>query len=132
MTPKKDPALLGKLVDELETKRRARMAIEKSLESARADEDEMKQRVLDALAAAKLDGARGTLAQVTRKLTPIPIVTDWAKFYRYITKHNAFDLLHRRVTNTAIAERWEAGEVVSGVARENRLTLHVSSLKVEA
>ena len=123
---------LGKLIDELETRRRHRMLCEKTVESCKKLEDEQKQLVLQALVTAGLEGARGSTAQVTRVVSPIPTVVDWDKFYGYIKKNNAFDLLHRRVTTTAVIERWEAGKTIPGVDRENRLTLHVSTLRKEA
>lgn len=127
---KADP--LGALIDELERRRRARLDAEAEVARRREAEDAQKRLVLDALAAANLDGARGRLAQVTRKLVPLPVVTDWESLYAYVKRRNAFDLLHRRLTTTAVLERWEAGETVPGVDREQRLTLHVSALRRES
>jgi len=126
-----NPKDLGRLVDELDTRRHHRLQTEKVLEDCKKREDEMKQLVLAALAAAGLDGARGRHAQVTRKLTPTPVVKDWALFYAYVKKQGAFDLLHRRLTTTAVLERWEQGVKIPGLDQEQRLTLHVTSLRRE-
>lgn len=43
-----------------------------------------------------------------------PTITDWDKFYAYVTTTNSFDLLHKRLSSTAFKDRWEAGEEIPG------------------
>lgn len=43
------------------------------------------------------------------------MVGDWGLFYEYIRANNAFDLLHRRVTETAVKLRWDDRVVIPGV-----------------
>ena len=42
-----------------------------------------------------------------------PAIKDWTLFYDYVTKTNSFDLLHKRLSNTAFRDRWAAGEEIS-------------------
>lgn len=41
-------------------------------------------------------------------------VNDWNKFYKYIVKNDAWDLLQKRVGQTAYRERKEAGVKIPG------------------
>jgi len=45
-----------------------------------------------------------------------PAIKDWTLFYDYVTKTNSFDLLHKRLSNTAFRDRWAAGEEIPGTS----------------
>jgi hypothetical protein len=57
-----------------------------------------------------------------------PISTDWRLTWDFIKEHDAFELLHKRLTVTAVKERWEHGEEVPGVGRVPKYNLSVSKL----
>jgi hypothetical protein len=44
-----------------------------------------------------------------------PICGDWVKLYGHIKKTGDFDLLHKRISATAIKERWMGGKDVPGI-----------------
>lgn len=48
-----------------------------------------------------------------------PAINDWTLFYDYVTKTNSFDLLHKRLSNTAFRDRWAAGEEIPGTSSSN-------------
>lgn len=60
-------------------------------------------------------GVTGKIARVEIKKKTVPSVTDWDKFYKYIKKNEAFDLLNRAVNAKGIQERWDAKKQVAGV-----------------
>ena len=45
-----------------------------------------------------------------------PAIKDWTAFYDYVTRTNSFDLLHKRLSNTAFRDRWAAGEEIPGTS----------------
>ena len=47
---------------------------------------------------------------------PYPAVQDWATFYKYVSETNSYDLLHKRLSNTAFRDRWAAGEEIPGTS----------------
>jgi hypothetical protein len=75
-----------------------------------------------------LEGARGKLAQVTRSEKPVPKVTDWDALYAHIKKTGAFELLQKRPTESAFAERWDAGKSVPGTEKFTKVSLSVSKV----
>ncbi len=114
-----DTAKLGAKIDELfslekrvadeNARLRAKLApIEEKIKTLEAE-------ILNNFTAAEIGGASGKLATAERKTIAVPAVKDWDAFYRYIAKNRAFELLHRRVSTTAWAERVDAGVKIPGV-----------------
>jgi hypothetical protein len=48
--------------------------------------------------------------------------------YDYVRRNNAFELMQRRLSDTAVRDRWEAGQEIPGVAHFNKI--EVSCVKV--
>jgi len=65
-------------------------------------------------------------ATFRRKIKVKPMVGDWAAFYEYIRSNNAFDLLHRRITDTAVKLRWDDGIQIPGVESTTDESLEVT------
>jgi hypothetical protein len=42
-------------------------------------------------------------------------VNDWEEVYKYIKANDAFDLLQRRLTETAVKLRWDDGIRLPGI-----------------
>lgn len=60
-------------------------------------------------------GVIGKIAKVEIKRNTVPRVVDWDKFYSYVKKNNAFELLNRAVNAKSVEERWEQKKNVAGV-----------------
>lgn len=71
----------------------------------------------------ELTGAAGKLGAVSLDIKEIPTVSDWPKFYAYIIKNKATDLLQKRINTTAYRERAEAKEKVPGTKIFRKKTL---------
>lgn len=56
-----------------------------------------------------------SLGSVTLKTPTIGVVKEWDKFYKFIKKNNAFELLQKRIGQTAFGEYLEANKKVPGV-----------------
>lgn len=69
-------------------------------------------------------GSVNGVVKMTRLIEPR--ADDWPAIREYIVEHNAFELLHARLTSTAVKERWDAGEEIPGVGRSEVYKLSVS------
>lgn len=99
------------IVDEYRRTRESRLELKKSLDHLECEEHALRDKIVEQLRA-------GTPLSGVVLITKIkPTVEDWPALYKYILANNAFDILHRRVTEAAVQERWIAGETVPGVAR---------------
>jgi hypothetical protein len=73
-------------------------------------------------------GLAGTIARVQVETKPVPTVEDWAKLYQYIKRTGAFELLQRRLTKSAVEERWEDKKTIPGVGRFNAKSVSVTKI----
>jgi hypothetical protein len=76
---------------------------------------EVEQAILNAMVAAGTEQFRTAAGSYSISRQTVPHVTDWAEVDKYILKTKSLDLLHRRLTATAWAQRLESGIVVPGV-----------------
>lgn len=128
------PVSLGALADEYYVKKHERMALQKAQEEAlkqvKADEDFIKNFIIDTVPKSDQGGLMGVhaVAEIVKK--DVPRVEDWSKYYAFIvaeyTKHakkkdgqqdGAFAFLQRRAGDAAVKEMWEAGTAVPGVGK---------------
>jgi hypothetical protein len=102
-------------VDRLYELRTQRLQLEKEVELCKAEETKIKDLLIANISKSDSTGISGLVARATVKVNRVASVNDWPKFYAYILKNKAFELLQKRVTNSAVLERVEAGEKVAGV-----------------
>lgn len=105
---------IGPLVDKLYKARAERLAFAKKVEEMKEKEDRLKLEILDVLKEGGLEGAKGKVATAAVTRTTVANVTDWDEVYKYIKKTGEFDLLQKRMSDTAFRERLEAGKAVPG------------------
>lgn len=124
----KVPKTLGECADALYTLREERLALGRSVKAIEECEKLIKEHIISTLPKSNTTGVAGKIARVQTGKKLIPIVEDWTKFYAYVKKKNAFELLQRRLTETAITDRWDNGIVVPGVTQFNAVTVSVTKL----
>lgn len=56
-------------------------------------------------------------------------VADWGNVMSYVQKHNAFDILQRRISVSALEARLNAGEKITGVELKTDTKLVIRSVK---
>lgn len=93
--------------DLLYNTRELRLSVQRRLEKLETLENELKEYFVNTLPKSNSKGISGMTANVTIKPKPIPQVADWDKFYSYVRKNNAFELLQRRLSEDAVKERLE-------------------------
>lgn len=111
----KFPKTLAQCADLLYETREARLAIEKQAEELKKREALLKDHLINELPKSQAGGIAGKVARVTITTKLIPQVKDWDSFRAYIKKTGSWDLIQKRVSDTAVKERWEAGKEIPGV-----------------
>lgn len=109
------PKTLGGCADRLFDLRAERQELQKQIEKIKKQEGEIKERLREELSTADAEGVHGKRARVALYTERVGKVHDWEKFYTHIERTGAFELLQRRLANTAIRERWDDGKKVPGV-----------------
>jgi hypothetical protein len=104
------------IADEYNEARKARLEADKKVEFLKARETELKERIIKLMQSTGEDSMGGDACVVFLNRKDEPQATDWQAIYTYIAANDAFELLHRRLTATAIKERKENGENIPGIA----------------
>jgi hypothetical protein len=60
-------------------------------------------------------GVQGFTSRVQVTESAIPTLDNPQKFYAYVRKNNAFELLNRALNRAAIQERWDAKKQIPGI-----------------
>lgn len=109
------PKTIGGKIDRLFRLRTKRLEQQRAVDDLRAQEREIEDELISTLGKDRLNKAAGKLASVSVQRKTVPSVVDWDKFYKYVKKENAFELLQKRVNISAARERWDDGEDLPGV-----------------
>lgn len=124
----KFPKALGACADKLFQLRELRLAKQKEAELIEAEEKALKEHLINTLPKSEANGVAGKVARVSIVTKPVPQVKDWDKFYAHVKKTGQFELMQRRLSDTAIKERWEAGKAVPGVESFNVVTVSINKV----
>lgn len=124
----KFPKALGACADKLYQLREARLAKQKETDAIEAEEKALKEHLINNLPKSDASGVAGKVARVTVVTKPTPQVKDWDAFYKYVKKSGEFELMQRRLSDTAIRERWDAGKKVPGVESFNVTTVSINKV----
>lgn len=104
--------------------RASRLELTKQANLLQKEEDKLAAEIL--LLVPQLGEIREGGFTLRRKTKVKPAVGDWFKFYEYIRANNAFDLLHKRVTDSAVKLRWDDKVQIPGVEAVTDESLEVS------
>jgi len=111
-----DLAELGALADRLDDARTKRLAADKTAASLKSDENELKTQLITEMETAGLSSAGGKVAVINRSIRTRAIAGDWSEIHEYVRKNDAFDLLHKRLTDSAVLLRRDDGILIPGVS----------------
>lgn len=102
--PKAFPKSLGACADLLFDMREKRLAADKVAEALKSEENRLKEHIINTLDKQSA-GAIGKHHKVIVVAKPKPQIKDWAKFYAYMARNKAWELLQRRLGEAAVMER---------------------------
>jgi hypothetical protein len=122
------PAKLGAAVDLLFTTRQKRLVVQQTIKEMEDLEKRIKDHLINTLPKSDASGVAGKLARAAITSKKVPTVKDWDSLYAYIKQNDAWELLQRRVNNTAVDDRWDAGDDIPGV--EAFVAVNVSVTKI--
>jgi hypothetical protein len=108
------PKSLAECADLLYRAREERLALDRSSERIAELEGRLKNHFIDTVPKGQT-GVSGVVAHIQVESKPVPQVQDWDKFYKYVKRTGAFDMLQRRLNDGAVQERWENKKQVPGV-----------------
>lgn len=111
----KMPKTVGEAADLLYAKKKERLAKQKEVEVLKDEQLALEDYIIRNLPKSKASGIAGRVARVSVVSEDIPQIEDWTRFYAYVHKHKAYELIQRRISEKAVEERLEAGEKVPGI-----------------
>jgi hypothetical protein len=111
-----DLKTLGELADKLEAAKEKRIKADKRAAELKSEENRIKDIIISEMEANSLSSVGGKACVINRTVKSRAIATDWDKLYGYIKENDAFDLLHKRLTDTAVKLREDDGVHVPGTA----------------
>lgn len=123
------PKSLGRCADLYHDVRELRLAMEKEVEAVKSRETEIQEHIINNLSKSDDTGAAGLRYRAQVRSETKPQVNEleggWKAVWSFIAKNNRFDLLQKRLAEKAVADMWDAGEEVPGVAK-----VHVPKLSI--
>ena len=126
----KFPESLGECIDQLYSKRAQRLAAQKEVDMAKAEEALYEEHILDTFTKSDLNGAKGNLATAGVKHSTVYSISDWDEFLADVKKKKAWDCLQKRLSSLAVADRFNNGKPLAGVETFERVTLTLNKAGV--
>lgn len=102
------------------------------LDALHAEYQAIEAHLIESLPKSQAGGITGKLgrAEIDRKVVPtVKAGTGWTALYKHIKQTGDFDLLQKRLSTTAVVERWNDKRAVPGVERFNVVKVKLTSLK---
>lgn len=104
------------LVDAYTHAREQRLKADKVSAELKLQENVYKSDIMRRMQETKQYALASTTTVLKYNLGKTAIVSDWKKLYAYIKRTGSFELLQRRLTVSAVQERWADNKQVPGVA----------------
>lgn len=133
------PAAIGRCADFYHVVRALRLAMEKEAEAVKARETEIKEHIIANLSKSDDTGAAGLLYRaqiVPKEVVRVQTKTaegepfdGWGVLHSWIRKNDRFDLLQKRLTETAVKEYMEeTGKALPGTEVVNVLDVSITKI----
>ena len=123
------PETLAEKADKLFTLRTHRLSIQQQADEIEKAEVALRKEIIETLEKSdSMTGVSGKLVRVSLAPKTVPQVEDWDEFYTYVKRHNAFDLLQRRLSDVAVRLRWQDNRTIPGVGSVLVQSLSINKL----
>lgn len=122
------PRSMGLSADLYAEVRELRLAMQKHVDKMKERETEIREYLIDNISKSDDTGAAGKKyrAQIVRKI--VPQVADWAKVWAFVQKTGRFDILQKRVSDTAVKDMWEDGKAIPGVEKFHAVEVSITKI----
>lgn len=114
------------LVDMLAGTEADRLALDRRSKELKKIEDDFRATIIKEMQYLGLTSINGHSGRIANTKTSVePVVVDWPTTLQYIRETGNLDLLHKRLTASAVKLRWADGVMVPGVDQyeETKLVL---------
>lgn len=122
------PKSMGRCADLYHDVRELRLLMQKECEAIETREKEIQEHIINNLSRSEDTGASGLRYRAQVKTEAKPQIADWQALTGYIMENDRFDLLQKRLGEKAVADLWEAGTAIPGVAKVNVPKLSVTKI----
>jgi hypothetical protein len=122
----KFPKTLGACVDHLYKLREQRLAAQKKVDETKGVEEALKNHILTNFQQADVEGARGKLASASVQRRVVADVQDWEALHKWVAKNDAWDMLQKRVNDTAYRARLDENVEVPGIEPYTVVSLSIT------
>lgn len=106
--------------------RAQRLTLEKEAASIKELEDELSKLIVERYREQGINVLGSTNGSVKMTKTEEPVCNDWPELWDHIKETGQWELLHKRITTTAIKEHYDAGETIPGISFIDKFKLSVS------
>jgi len=111
----KFPKSMGLCADKLYALRKKRIEEQNKVAELEAEENALKQHIIDNLPKSQQTGASGETANVKIVTKAVPVIEDLEKLYGYIRRTRRSDLLQKRLNESAVNEILDANKKIPGI-----------------
>ena len=122
------PKTLAQCADLLYETQQKRYVIQHTADDLKKLESALTEKLIQELPAGEATGVAGKVGRVSVVAKTVPVVSDWAAFWKNFRKDRDMDLLKHRLSTEAVQARWDAGKVVPGVETYISKTLSVKKV----
>jgi len=125
------PEHLGQVADEYKRVSQIRLALDKVAEGVKARESELKNHLIDNIDSDNESGVMGRNYQATIKLDKRPRMDAefWPQFHAWIAENDRFDLLQKRLSDTAVMDLINSGVELPGIEKMTVKSVSVRKVK---
>lgn len=122
------PKTLGACADRLYKIKALKADLNKKLDALDDERKNIEAKLIDELPKDSATGVTGKAARATIIIKEVAQVEDWDKLQKFIVKTGSWDLMVKRVKDSAVQERWEDGTKVPGVVAFPRVTVSLNKV----
>lgn len=122
----KFPATIGACIDALYVLRAKRLAGQKEVDKVKAEEAQYEEHILNNFTKTDLRGAKGDIATAAVKSATVYNIDDFDAYFSWVEANDARDCVQKRLSQTAIAARFDNGETVPGVSSFTKISLSLT------
>jgi len=119
---------LPDLVNHYISVRAQRLDLDKQAAVVKQTEEDLKGVIISKMREQEMKAVGATNGLVKLQESEEPVAENWNELWQYIKENDAWELLHKRITTTAVRERWNDGIAVPGVGKSTVYKLSVSKL----
>jgi len=117
---------LPALVNQYVAIRARRLELDRESAKAKESEDDLQKVIIAKMREGDMKVLGSSLGTVKLHESEEPIAENWPEIWAFIEQNQAWELLHKRITITAVKERWADGIAVPGVGKITTYKLTVS------